>query len=485
LRRYIILTFFILNILLIHSQSGLKIDPLIYDFGSVSEGKIISKEISFYNETDKKINVSVHPTCGCLAVGENRFLLNEHSSKKTNISFNTNGYEGFVVREISIITDDPNNPFFNFKIEGKVTKKIEIIHTFDFEPKKYIIFANNFNFEMISDTEILFFFAYKSCRQCEPLLDKIIKWADIQNQHQKVNIYFYQLEDPINKGHVYEISKKIGYYPELPLVIYYENYYSGKNQISSFIENKDASDLDKKNQITKFNSFTVFLAGLIDGINPCAFTVIILLLSYLSLRIKNRSQTLIAGIIYICSVFITYFFIGIGIFETFRMLSVFSIVSIVLKYGLTAFLFILSFLSLYDFIKVRKKESEKMILKLPEFLQNSIRKNIRNQIKDYRILIGSLILGFTVSLFELACTGQVYFPVIGYMVRTSKNIINGFGLLLIYNFAFIIPLTLVFIIAYFGVSSKKIGSFFNNNLPKVKLVFFFLFLIFGLINFFV
>lgn len=103
--------------------------------------------------------------------------------------------------------------------------------------------------------------------------------------------------------------------------------------------------------------------------------------------------------------------------------------------------------------------------------------------KNFRILIGSLILGFIVSLFMLVCTGQVYFPIIGYMVRTSNKMVKGISLLLLYDLAFILPLTTVFILTYFGVSSEKAGLFFKKHVPEVKLIFFFLFLIFGIINF--
>jgi len=85
-------------------------------------------------------------------------------------------------------------------------------------------------------------------------------------------------------------------------------------------------------------------------------------------------------------------------------------------------------------------------------------------------------------LFVRFFTGHIYFPVIGYMVRTESEKSSGMMLLLLYNFAFIMPLGAVFIMAYFGISSKATGNFFSKHLSSVKLLFAVLFIAFGIIN---
>ncbi|MBP5448778.1 MAG: hypothetical protein J6Y01_01550, partial [Spirochaetales bacterium] len=93
-------------------------------------------------------------------------------------------------------------------------------------------------------------------------------------------------------------------------------------------------------------------------------------------------------------------------------------ISLILRWSITIVLFILALLSLIDFILIRSGRKNEMLLKLPHTLQNIIRRNIRQQTKNYKIFGGALTLGILVSVFELACTGQVYFPIIGYMVNT-------------------------------------------------------------------
>lgn len=464
------------------SEPAIKIEPQIYDFGSSNEDEIIEKEIIIYNNIDKKLNIKLQPLCDCLSANENNIQINPHDSKKILIKFNTKGYDGFIKRDMAVQADDHEQTVLYFKIKGFANRS-ENDYSYD-EEEIDSIFTNKFDFNLLDDPGILHYFAYKNCKQCESVQKELVAWIKKQNHNKNryIVMNFYQLEDSENIRYVYEISKKIGYYPELPLIVYNKIYYTGKKQILNFINNKSQTDTLNKNFFTQLNPVTIFLAGLIDGINPCAFTVIILLLSYLSIRFKNRIQTLLSGFCYIITVFITYYLVGIGIFETIRIAQIFKLVSYALKYGLTIFLFILAALSLYDYFKSKKNETDKMILKLPDFLQNSIRKNIRNQMKDYRIFLGSIILGFTISLFELACTGQVYFPIIGYMVRTSNRYLTSVLLLVLYNIAFIIPLTVIFIITFFGISSVKVGAFFRNQLTKVKLLFFILFIIFGIIN---
>ena len=58
----------------------------------------------------------------------------------------------------------------------------------------------------------------------------------------------------------------------------------------------------------------IIAAALADSINPCVFGVLIFLLAYMTKVFKNTNRMLLAGFIYITSVYITYFLLGMGIF---------------------------------------------------------------------------------------------------------------------------------------------------------------------------
>jgi MFS family permease len=72
----------------------------------------------------------------------------------------------------------------------------------------------------------------------------------------------------------------------------------------------------EESMIERFRSLgilTVVSAGLIDGVNPCAFATLIFFISYLSFVGRKRNEILWVGIGFSGSVFLTYLLIGFGI----------------------------------------------------------------------------------------------------------------------------------------------------------------------------
>ena len=65
----------------------------------------------------------------------------------------------------------------------------------------------------------------------------------------------------------------------------------------------------------------VTLAGLVDGINPCAIGMIILLLGYLLVFAKKPEKVLPLGAAYILTIYLTYLVIGLFFFQSARWLS--------------------------------------------------------------------------------------------------------------------------------------------------------------------
>ena len=90
--------------------------------------------------------------------------------------------------------------------------------------------------------------------------------------------------------------------------------------------------------------------------------------------------------------------------------------------------------------------------------------------------LGSFFTGFIVSFIEIVCTGQIYLPIIYYIV--SKNGMMGYFYLFIYNLFFIIPLVVVALLAQRGLDRAYFRGLFNKNVPFAKffLGVFFLFL---------
>jgi hypothetical protein len=74
-----------------------------------------------------------------------------------------------------------------------------------------------------------------------------------------------------------------------------------------------------------------------------------------------------------------------------------------------------------------------------------------------------------ISFLELACTGQIYLPTIIFVSSIPELRLQAISYLALYNLLFIMPLVVVFIMAYYGTTSKDLTRFLEKNAAAVKL----------------
>jgi cytochrome c biogenesis protein CcdA len=227
----------------------------------------------------------------------------------------------------------------------------------------------------------------------------------------------------------------------------------------------------------------ILAAGLLDGVNPCAFTTLVFLLSALALAGRSRRQILWIGVCFTAAVFLTYLAIGAGLLQGVRLAGAFPVVASALRWLLMAGLAVLAALSLYDYFLVRAGRSKDILLQLPDRFKQRIHRDIRERSRAAGLAASSLVLGFLVAVFELACTGQVYFPTLVYLVRIRPDA-GSFFYLLLYNLGFILPLGAVFLLAYLGVGSQRLSAFARRSLAGVKLALAALFLGLAVLTYF-
>jgi len=237
-----------------------------------------------------------------------------------------------------------------------------------------------------------------------------------------------------------------------------------------------------------FKSFTVgaiAVAGLIDGINPCAFTVIIFFISMLTVYGYRKRELALIGSSYIAAVFLVYLGLGLGLFNFLYAFRHFFILMKALYLGVALLCFVLGVLCLIDFMRFRRTGNAEMsILQLPD----AIKKRIRNVIGDefrprgkttLALSAGAFSVGVFVSLLEAVCTGQVYLPVITFVMNRPELRAKAMSYFLLYNFMFIIPLIIVFILALWGVGSQQFSAYYQKRFGFVRLCMFLLFTALG------
>jgi cytochrome c biogenesis protein CcdA len=220
---------------------------------------------------------------------------------------------------------------------------------------------------------------------------------------------------------------------------------------------------------------TIVSAGLIDGINPCAFATLIFFISYLSFVGRKRKEIFFVGLGFSAAVFVTYLLIGFGILSFVQHLSFLPLFSRIIYILTIAFALVLGILSLYDYIQLKRGRPSEMKLQLPDFLKKRIHQAIREESKSTRYFLAAITAGFIISLLEFTCTGQVYLPTILFVTNVPSLRTSAFLYLVLYNLMFIVPLLIIFGVVYWGMTSEQLASFLKRRASSIKLLTSFLF----------
>jgi len=208
----------------------------------------------------------------------------------------------------------------------------------------------------------------------------------------------------------------------------------------------------------------IIAAALADSINPCVFGVLIFLLAYMTAVFKNKAKMLLAGVIYITSVYLTYFLIGIGLFTlayTAGIAKPFYRVAAVI--AIIAGLF-----EIKDYFWYGKGFSLQMIPgaaeKIKKFSNTMKHMEIKHPVLSLAI---AALLGIFVVLVELPCTGAPYLAILGLLSKGSYA--EGIPLLLLYNLIFILPLIVIVALVYIGHTSKTLEKWRKENRGFMRL----------------
>ncbi|BAL80290.1 cytochrome c biogenesis CcdA family protein [Caldisericum exile] len=252
---------------------------------------------------------------------------------------------------------------------------------------------------------------------------------------------------------------------------YDDNAFLNEALIKAQGENSELLELFKK-----FGVLTVVGAGLIDGYNPCAITVLIFFISLLALRKKDRREILLVGILFTLGIGVSYLLLGIGLFELISRWKYFDYISKYVYLGTAIVTFVLVVLNFSDYLKAKKGDIKNMALQLSTAEKKTIHTLLRNP-KVLTEFIFAFLVAFPVSIVEFSCTGQTYLPTIVYIFGLDYLKAQAFFYLVLYNFMFVLPLIVITYVAYRGSNSEKISKWFTDNLSTIKLATGLLFLV--------
>jgi cytochrome c biogenesis protein CcdA/glutaredoxin len=201
-------------------------------------------------------------------------------------------------------------------------------------------------------------------------------------------------------------------------------------------------------------------AAISDSINPCAFAVMLLLLSSILSNHKSRRRTLLAWWLFSLAVFLSYLAMGIWLFSALAN----STNTFLLKLVVWILWILVWLANLKDYFWYGKW----FVMEVPL----SWRPKMQDLIYKVSSPIWAFFVWILVSLFLLPCSSGPYFTILGYLSSQSKDLTSWWYLyLIIYNLIFVLPMFVIAILVSFGYSSvDKIAKIKHQNTKLIHLV---------------
>ncbi|MDQ7840442.1 MAG: cytochrome c biogenesis protein CcdA [bacterium] len=190
-------------------------------------------------------------------------------------------------------------------------------------------------------------------------------------------------------------------------------------------------------------------AGLLDGINPCAFAVLLLFVAFLFTLQRGRADLLAFGFTYVGAIYLTYFGIGIGLLTVFQL----GAPHLMAKLG-AGLMIVLGLVNIKDFFWYGIGPS----LTLPK-----IGGAARDRWMRRATLPATAVVGFLVGICEFPCTGGIYVGILG-LLSTQTSFWNGLAYLAIYNVMFVLPLVALLLV----IGNRRVVGQFSRWMATNK-----------------
>jgi len=198
----------------------------------------------------------------------------------------------------------------------------------------------------------------------------------------------------------------------------------------------------------------VTIAAIIDSINFCAFSFLLLTIAFLFSVGYIRSKILKIGGFYIAGIFLVYILIGLGIIQT---LHFFNMPHFMAKIGASVMI-------LFGAINIINEFFPAFPIKLK--IPTSAHQKMAALIEKGSVPT-AFFLGVLVGLYEFPCTGGPYLMILGFL-HDRTTYIKGAAYLLFYNMVFVLPLVITLFIASNKTLLGKLRVWRENKNIRIK-----------------
>jgi len=321
--------------------------------------------------------------------------------------------------------------------------------------------------ELVDGKQAVYFFYNQNCGDCLKTLPYL---QEFEKTHPDIVFRYYDIrENNSYRQLLIVFSQKYGIdFSPVPVLFTGNAVLTGYDEITGGLEDAlYASDVvipDTTSSISQSSRSgggagltipLVISAALVDGINPCAFSVLIFLLITI-MALDTRRKMVCIGSLFILAVFIFYFLSGLGLFTVIQSAGISRAMSLI---AAVIALFVGS-LSIID--GVRAKPSQ--LLSIPES-----KKAIIERYTKKISLPGAFVLGILVGMFELPCTGGIYLAILS-LLSNRMSIANGIPYLLVYNLFFVLPMAVILAVVAFGMPVERLDQLRTEKRTLIRIL---------------
>lgn len=173
-------------------------------------------------------------------------------------------------------------------------------------------------------------------------------------------------------------------------------------------------------------------SGLLDGINPCAFAVLLFFIAFMFTLQRARSEMLLMGGVYIAMIYLAYFGIGLGLMGAIVISGTPHLMALIGSWLLIA----LGLVNVKDYFWYGRG----FTLSVPAVGQERALQWLKRA-----TLPATAVAGFLVGLCTFPCSGAIYVAVLG-LLTVKTTYWTGFAYLVLYNIMFVLPLIILLLV---------------------------------------
>jgi cytochrome c biogenesis protein CcdA len=182
----------------------------------------------------------------------------------------------------------------------------------------------------------------------------------------------------------------------------------------------------------------VLSTGFLDGLNPCAFAVLLFFIAFLFTIRRTSGAVWAMGLVYVAAIYLAYFLIGLGLMQAVLFINDHHLMA---KIG--SWLVIgLGLINLKDYFFPQLP----IHLRIPTIAHGTIQDWLKRA-----TFPTAAIGGFLVGLCTFPCSGGIYVAIVG-LLAAKTTYLQGVGYLGLYNLAFVAPLLVILA----GVSNRRV-----------------------------